>query len=106
MNAGKLDRIALLTAAVKTRAANGSVTESWVEAGSFYVSIVPLSGRTAFLSARESAQIESVFEARYRENVRPTMRLSVNGNTYEITRVDEIGRKDGIRIFGRVRVLT
>jgi SPP1 family predicted phage head-tail adaptor len=106
MNAGRLDRRAMLRKSVQTRGPNGSVISTWQDVATFAVFKRPLSGREAVLAARDTAQIEDVFECRYRTDITSAMQLVVDGSTYDIVRPpEEIGRRDGLRIFGKVHVV-
>lgn len=105
MNAGKLDRRATVRRTVQTRGPNGAVINTWQDLATFWVFKRPLSGREAVLAARDTAQIEDVFECRYRTDVTASMQIVVDGNTYDIVRPpEEIGRRDGLRIFGKVHI--
>lgn len=105
MNAGKLDRRATVRQTVQSRGVNGSVTNTWEDVATFWVSKRTLSGREAVLASRDTAQLEDVFECRYRNDINAQMQIIVDGNTYDIVRPpEEIGRKDGLRIFGKVHI--
>lgn len=105
MNAGKLDRIAVLRGATQTRSSTGAVVVTWADVARFAVSKRTLNAREVMISARPTDQIEDVFECRYRTDVTAAQQLVVDGNTYDIVRPpEEIGRKDGLRIFGKVRI--
>ena len=97
------DRYATFYKNANDRAANGAPVDRWVEAGTGWVSKQDVGGRTAFIAAREAAQIETQFITRWRDDVVPMMRIQIEGRTWDITRVDEIGRKEGLLIFGKVR---
>lgn len=103
--AGKMDRRATIRRTVPTRGANGSVINTWHDVATFWVFQRSISGREAVLAARDTDQIESVFECRYRTDLTADMQIVVDGNTYDIIRPpEEIGRKEGLRIFGKVHV--
>lgn len=105
MNPGRLDRKATLRKTTQTRAPNGSVIPTWADVATFWVSKRTISGREAVLAGRPIDQVEDVFECRYRTDVDAAMQLVVDGNTYDIVRPpEEIGRREGLRIFGKVRI--
>ena len=106
MQAGKLDRRATVRRTVQTRGPNGSVINTWQDLATFWVFKRTLGAREAVLSGRDTDQIEDVFECRYRTDVSSAMQIVVDGRTYDIVRPpEEIGRRDGLRIFGKVHVI-
>jgi SPP1 family predicted phage head-tail adaptor len=67
-----------------------------------WANVRPLSGREyyAALAAQIVAEETLVFEIRHRTDVRPgTARVLYESRTYNIRRVAEIGRRDGLSIF-------
>jgi len=102
MNASNLDRYATFLRNYPTNP-NGASVDDWREIGSGWVSKQDVGGKTAYLSAREVAQIETNFTTRWRDDVEAGMRLQIETRVYDITRVDEIGRHEGLTIYGKVR---
>lgn len=103
ISATNFDRYATFYANAHDRAPNGAAIDRWVESGTGWVSKQDIGGRTAFVAAREVSQIETQFITRWRDDIKPTMRIQIESRVWDITRVDEIGRREGLIIFGKVR---
>lgn len=103
MQVGKLDRQITLEFKTSGQSGSGEPTESWGSAVTAWAQVRPLSGREyyAALGAQIVAEETLVFGIRYRSDVRPgTARVVYEGRTYNIRRVAEVGRRDGLEITG------
>lgn len=103
MNAGKLDRIATLRRNFPSQGRNGAAVDDWQDVGNAWVSKADTNGNVIINGGREAVQVETMFEMRWRSDVVPAMRIVLDGREYDLTRVDEIGRRDGLRCYGKVR---
>jgi len=109
MQIGELDREIVLQAKTAGQSGSGEPTEVWapidtggVPAGTVWAKVRPLSGREyyAALGAQIVAEETLVFRIRFRTDVRPgTARIQYEARTYNIRRVAEVGRRDGLDIY-------
>ena len=108
MRAGRLDRRITLEFVTRGKSAGNEPTEDWTTIApvAVWAEVRPLSGREFF--AATAAQIVAdemlAFTIRHRADVRPgSARIKYNAGdeerVYNIRRVAEIGRRDGLEIF-------
>lgn len=101
MQAGELDRRITLKRASITRAPSGAEVKTWSTLKSLWASRRRASARETLASAEIAAAVTDVFEVRWGSawaDLSPTDRLVFEGRTYDIASVDEIGRREGLRI--------
>lgn len=107
LRAGDLDRrITLQRAAAVQDPATGERVESWATLATVWASRRRASARETLASAELSAEISDVFEIRYGSawaDLNARDRLLFEGRTYNIVTVDEIGRREGLRIGANAR---
>ena len=105
MRAGRLDRQITLEFRTAGKSASGEPTETWGSAETVWAEVRALTGREFY--AATAAQIVAdetlVFTIRFRSDVRPaSARVKYNPGdlerTYNIRRVAELGRRDGLEI--------
>ncbi len=104
MEIGQLDRQVTLEFKTVGQSSSGEPTEDWVTISPVpvWARVRPLSGREyyAALGAQIVAEETLVFTIRYRSDVRAgTARVLYEGRIYDIRRVAEVGRRDGLEIF-------
>jgi SPP1 family predicted phage head-tail adaptor len=102
MQAGKLDLEITLEFKSAGQSPSGEPTETWGSALTVWAAVRPLSGREyyAALAAQIVAEETLVFSIRHRTDVRAgTARIQHQGRTYNIRRVVELGRSDGLDIY-------
>lgn len=104
MQAGKLDREITLQFKSSGQSGSGEPTEDWVTVPPVVVwaNVRPLSGREYYtaLGAQVVAEETLVFTIRHRADVRAgTARIQYDSRTYNIRRVAELGRRDGLEIY-------
>jgi SPP1 family predicted phage head-tail adaptor len=102
MQVGKLDREITLEFKTPGQSGSGEPTETWGTPATVWAAVRPLSGREyyAALGAQIVAEETLVFSIRHRTDVRPgTTRIQYESRTYNIRRVAEVGRRDGLDIF-------
>lgn len=95
--AGSLDdRITIqrLTAASPDVTGSGMPDESWQTWATVYASVEPLNGRELFAAQEHHAEVTTRIRMRYREGVTAKMRVSLDGEIYEIKAVLPF-RRDG-----------
>lgn len=98
--AGLLDRRITISQIVKTQVKSGQINTSWSDLlVNLPARMVPNSGGQGFEADQRVSNNSLVFQVRYLGVIiKPGMRLTYNGEVYNINYVAEIGRKDGIEI--------
>lgn len=104
--AGKLDRRIRLERAVVTTNDFGEEVQSWIHLAEVWASRRRASARETLAAAEVSAEVTDVFEIRYAaawSDINPKDRLIFEDRVYDIAMVDEIGRREGLRIGASAR---
>jgi head-tail adaptor len=109
VRAGDLDRRIVIQRPVLTRSAPiFEAIPSWENLvttttdGAVYASKKPAGARERIVAGERGAEADTVFVVRWSNLVRttdPTFRILHDGVTYEILGVEEIGRREGIRLI-------
>ncbi len=100
MRAGRLDRKASFYAKVKTTSSDfGGTVDTWpVETFSTWGQ-VQYAGGDVILSNEEKFYSGVIFYTiRYRSTVTETMRVLMDGVWYRITYMEQLGRKEGLKL--------
>jgi SPP1 family predicted phage head-tail adaptor len=94
-----MDRLAKLHREVETGEQNdwGPIL-AWTEISRFYVSKTHQSEDENHAALQRYAKRVVTFGAHYRPDIRETDRIEVDGDTYNIIGIREIGRREGIEI--------
>jgi len=109
VTAGKLDRQIRLERFTSTQdPGSGETVETWHTLGpdSIAASRRRASARETLAAAEISAEVSDIFEVRWAaawSDLGPLDRLVYEGRTYSIAEVDEIGRREGLRIAASAR---
>lgn len=104
MHAGRLDRRVSLQSRTLTQDAQGQNVETWSTLAQVWARKVDAAGREYFAAQGVQAEANSVFEIRYRSDVTVLHRLVYDGLQHDIVRIEEIGRREGQRLFCRASV--
>lgn len=90
MRAGSLDdrvTIQRLVAGSPQVTGSGMPDESWQTYATVYASVEPLNGRELFAAQEHHAEVTTRIRMRYREGVTAKMRITLDGEVYEIRSV-------------------
>jgi SPP1 family predicted phage head-tail adaptor len=100
MRAGRLDRKADFYAKVKTaNTSYGGSTDTWPTLTFSTWGEVTYAGGDAILSNEEKFYSGTIFlRIRYRSNVTETMRVKIADVWYKIAYIEELGRKEGLKL--------
>ena len=102
MRAGDLDREIDIERYSLTRGPQNQPIEAWTSVGgSRPASWRRASARESLASAQVGATVTDIFEIRWDDDFAegdPKDRLVYDGKTYDITSIEEIGRREGLRI--------
>lgn len=105
MNSGKLDRRVDLLAPSPVRDASGSVADEWRTAATVWAEKVEQGGREFRAAGALNAETTALFTLRWRADVNPGWRVSMDGREWEILAVSEIGRREFMRVQARARAV-
>jgi SPP1 family predicted phage head-tail adaptor len=101
MQAGKMDRHVFIDRPTVTQNTLGEEITVWVQAARVWASWRRASSNETLAGAEIAASVSDVFEIRYSSqvaDVEPKWRLTYQGTEYDIVTVDEVGRREGLRI--------
>ena len=100
MRAGRLDEKVSFYAKVKTTNSDfGGTTDSWPTLTFNTWGEVTYAGGDATISNEEKFYSGTIFlKVRYRSTIVETMRVLIDAVWYRITYIEELGRKEGLRI--------
>ena len=101
MRAGELDRRVTLQRAVITRDDYNNETSTWGDIATVWAKYEPVSDGEKVRAGERASEIGARFTVRYSSQVAdlgPKDQLVFAGRTYAITRVKEIGWREGLEI--------
>lgn len=101
-----LDRRITIQCAAISQDETGQEILTWASLPAVWASWRRASARETLAAAEVNAQVTDVFEIRYSrdvESVGAKDRILYGGRTYDIVDVNEIGRREGIRITASAR---
>ena len=100
MRAGRMDRKASFYAKVKTTSSDfGGTVDSWPVKTFDTWGEIQYAGGDAILSNEEKFYSGVIFfKVRYRSTIVETMRVKIADVWYRITYIEELGRKEGMRL--------
>lgn len=94
MKIGKLRHRITLQEYIATRDSFGAEVEAWVDIGTVWASIEPLSGREFFAAQQVNAEVSTKITLRYRTGIKPEMRVLFAGRVFEIVSVINLEEKN------------
>lgn len=102
MRAGELDRRIKIEENFPTKDSHGDDVDDFKELVTVWAEKRPMQGSERFQSQQILAQADFRFLIRHRTDVTPKMRIILDGESYNIEAVTEIGRKQGTQIFAKL----
>lgn len=103
MLAGPLDRRLIWQRATKSTDDFGNVTETWSTLFETWAAKIPLRGQEAIKAAEVIDQETVKLQIRWRADPLTIDRFEIDGRTYRVQSLQEIGRRDGLEIVGAAR---
>lgn len=103
---GKLDRRITLKQQSNSLDEFGQKLDQWSDIVTIWANITPDKGGEKALSGEIRASDVNKFKIRYSSviaSISPTWRISYQGKEYEISQINEIGRKEGFEIIASAR---
>jgi SPP1 family predicted phage head-tail adaptor len=104
MSAGDFDRLVTLQQKTQTRDANGGFVDTWGTLAEVFASVDDLAGREFWESRATNARTTTRITIRYRDDVTSALRVVVDGVTYEVTEVLQIGRRWRLQLLAYAAV--
>ena len=99
IQAGKLDRRIIIEEKTAEQDASGHESYTWSTFYDTWAEVKPLGALERFNAEGKHAVETKAFIVRYKEGVSPTMRVSFENTYWQITGVEEYGRRlEGLRI--------
>lgn len=102
--AGQLDRRITIESRVVTQSGTGAAGETWTTFATVWAGKRDLSGREYFEARQDQAEVTTEFTIRYLAGLKREMRILLDGDTYDIRHVAEIGRRAGQKVLARAQV--
>jgi len=104
MKAGELDRrITIQQNTVSAGSEYGEPQDSWTTFATVWADVVPMVGRELAQAQQISGEVTTKFIIRWLSGVQDNMRISYNSQYYDIFRVHELNRREGVEIWARAR---
>ena len=101
---GKLDRQITLEQLTQGQGSPyGEPTQSWTTWKEVWANVYSGGGREFDAARQLNAEIDTQFQIRWVDGVRPTMRILYDGTHYDIYRVQEVGRRQRLNIWAKAR---
>jgi SPP1 family predicted phage head-tail adaptor len=101
---GKLDRLITIQALTQSTGTEYSEPlESWADWAKVWANVYSGAGREFEMARQITAEIDTMFQIRYRSGVVDTMRISYDGRIYDIYRIQEVNRKRRLNVFCKAR---
>lgn len=99
-----MDRqISLQRRTVGTVDANGSAAQTFAEYAEVWAEKIDAGGREYYAGQQVQGELATRFKIRYRDDVVPTDRISYTRDgvefDYNITHIQELGRREGLMLF-------
>lgn len=101
MRAGKLDRRVIFQTKSTTKNPYGEkAVTGWSDTFTTWANVTELKGKEKYEASQLVEKADIKLKIRYRTNVDEQMRFAYNSNYYDIYSITELGRQDGLEIFG------
>lgn len=95
---GRLDRKITIQVATFVADSYGQPQATWVTHATTWAAIIIKKSVENFDAKQETSRKTTQFKIRYRKDLNTEMRISYNGDFYDISGIDEIGRRSGLLI--------
>ncbi len=104
MQIGRLDRRIVIEVNTPTRSTSGEEVDSWATFATVWAAVVPIRGKEFFDAAAVQSEIDTKFRIRWRDDLTTKMRISYDGNIYDIHSIVEIGRHAATEIMASAHI--
>jgi SPP1 family predicted phage head-tail adaptor len=94
LRSGTMDRLAVFQTPAESANAIGEPILTWSDFATRWVAILPLSGNEQITALAAEGSITHRIRLRYTSGLKPKMRFTCEGRTFEIMSVVERGRRE------------
>jgi SPP1 family predicted phage head-tail adaptor len=101
MRAGDLDRKITFQKKTPTQNDFGEEEMTWATYAKVWAKQVPQGGNEAVQVGHEVGQLPVKFRVRYRNDFNEEMRIIFDAKIFDITAINEIGRREGLTILAK-----
>lgn len=95
---GKFDRLITIQSATAARSATGDEVLTWATYKQAWAQKMDVGGRERFVPVGRQGEVNAVFRMHYTSGVLPAMRVSYDGQLYDILYANEIGRRQYLEL--------
>jgi len=103
MRAGELDRLIVIQSVTVTKDASGGLVSTWGTFATVWAKKKDIRGEEYFAAQQSNARVDSIFTIRWLPGVLPTMRISYDGQWWDIRSINELGRNEGLELYAEVK---
>ncbi len=103
MRAGELDRKIVIQSLTQTRDAYGALSDTWATFATVWAKKRDVRGDEYFAAQQVNARVDSIFTIHYLSGVLETMRIACDGKYWDIRRLNELGRREGLEIYAEAK---
>lgn len=103
--AGKLDREVEFQNAVEASNEMNEKVPTFTEAFKTFAKVMELPGKEGYEGDQKQDRADIRLKIRYREDITIESRFIYKGRTYDITSIQEVGKRDALLILGNIRVI-
>jgi SPP1 family predicted phage head-tail adaptor len=94
LRSGTMDRLAVVQTPTESASAIGEPILTWSDFATRWIAILPLSGSESLQALVNEGSVTHRVRMRYTTGLKPKMRLTCEGRTFEIMSVVERGRRE------------
>lgn len=103
MRSGELDRKIVLQSLTQTLDAYGATVDVWATFAEVWARKRDIRGDEYFAAQQVNARVDCIFTIRWLSGVLVTMRISYDGQFFDIRSLNELGRREGLEIYAQVQ---
>ena len=103
MRAGELDRLIVIETPTEGQDDYGGRALTWVTFATVWAKVTPTRGRETVAADQVVAQADTVFRIYWLSGLTTKMRVSYDGQLYDIAHLAEIGRREGLDLMATLR---
>lgn len=103
--AGQLDRDVTFQSVVESSNDYNEEVPTYSDAFTTFAKVTELQGKEDYEGHQKQNRADIRLKIRFREDVTLQHRFVYKDQTYDITSIQELGRRDALAIFGNIRVI-
>lgn len=103
--AGRLDREVTFQSVVEIKNNFNELVPTFSDAFTTFAKVTELLGKEGYEGEQKQNRSDIRLKIRFREDISIEHRFVYNNQTYDITSIQELGRRDALLILGNIRVI-